>query len=226
MMEHVRNDSTARRSRLSFVAVPAVLAVAVMMLLSGSSVATWGLEVCAVDVGNEASEDGVPMVGWGPVVAKEGDGSWGNLDGDCRVVWASDEAEDENWATVTFEMPDGFRGACHYVSMMVLDGQAEDSFEVLVYNPLLLEWTFVYAYEAGSLKDPEGDDEQWIEHTMWLGDYIDDVWTCMVPHGHTYYLEGGFQIMIVATGPQWSGFGTYGQLAVDWISLCGSGRMQ
>jgi hypothetical protein len=72
------------------------------------------------------------------------------------------------------------------------------------------------------MKDPEGGEEQWIEHTIWLNDL--ETWECLVPHGALLYAADGFQIMIEATGDKWLGFDDYGQLAVDWIFLYGARR--
>jgi len=32
------------------------------------------------------------------------------------------------------------------------------------------------------------------------------------------------EVMLIATGNQWGGFGTYGQVAFDWIELVGNGK--
>jgi hypothetical protein len=60
-------------------------------------------------------------------------------------VWAAtnDIPDDEDWATVTLSMSETFHGSAQYVSMNVLDGQADDSFSVSVYNPEILEWVCV-----------------------------------------------------------------------------------
>ncbi len=144
---------------------------------------------------------------------------WGGLgDGTCRVVWFSG---DENWATVTFDLPEGFTGAIQYLKMCVLDGQADDSFEVYLMDGQYGTWARVYEYAADSLTDPEGAAEQWIDHTVYFVDI--DTGLCAT-HGCCWYGDG-VQIKIVATGDAWAGFDTYGQLGVDSIELFGSGKL-
>ncbi|MCU0859437.1 MAG: hypothetical protein MUE55_02480 [Thermoplasmata archaeon] len=213
-------DVREKRGRLpAFTAVAAIVAAA-MMLPATMGTATTDLLLQGVDIGDVASEDLlVDMEGWGPVVSDTGD-NWGGLgDGDCRVVWC---ANDENWATVTFAMPEGFTGSIQYLNMRVLDGQADDSFEVYLYDPQYDSWARVYEYTADTLTDPDGASEQWIVHTVYFVDL--DTGLCAT-HGCCWYGDGVI-VKIVATGDAWGGFETYGQLGVDWIDLIGSGKQR
>jgi len=206
-----------KRGRLpAFTAIAAIVA-AVMMLPATLGGATTNLLLQSVDIGNVASEEGLEMDDWGVVVT--GTTGWGGLgDGTCRVVWSSDN---ENWATVTFDLDDEFTGAIQYLKMRVLDGQADDSFEVYLMDGQYKTWARVYEYAADSLTDPEGAAEQWIDHTVYFVNI--DTGLCAT-HGCCWYGDG-VQIKIVATGEAWAGFDTYGQLGVDSIELFGSGKL-
>jgi len=82
----------------------------------------------------------------------------------------------------------------------VLDGIADDSFDVYV------DGTLVYSYTNG---DPINDPEVWHIHNIPLGQF-------MIP------CYGTHTVKIDATGPAWDSWSTYGQLGVDNIELyCG-----
>jgi len=95
--------------------------------------------------------------------------------------------------TMTQESP------CHldYITLEVLDGIADDSFELYVDEEL------VYTYTD---EEPINDPETWIEHEIDLSPY--EIVSCMA-----------HEIKIVAIGPQWEQFETYGQLGVNQINL-------
>jgi len=85
------------------------------------------------------------------------------------------------------------------IVLRVLDGIADDSFNVYVSNRLGA-WVLAYSYVADPSKD-----EVWIEHEIRLPN-----------------VEGLFpflHLMIVPTNVGWDGYNTWGQLAVDYIEL-------
>ena len=83
------------------------------------------------------------------------------------------------------------------LDIKVLDGIADDSFDVYV------DGTLVCSYPNG---DPIVDPETWSVHNI-------DLTTFQIPCCGTH------KIRIDATGAQWASWGTYGQLGVDTISL-------
>lgn len=87
-----------------------------------------------------------------------------------------------------------------HLEVDVLDGIADDSFDVYVDDVL------VYSYSNG---EPVNDPEVWHVHNV-------DLTGFMIP------CYGTHTVKIDATGPAWQHHGTYGQLGVNEISLyCG-----
>jgi hypothetical protein len=160
-----------------------------------------------VDIGNPTSEAGNVMAGWGPIEPATHGGNWGgfNVTGeDCRVIW--DISDDDPSATITLDR--GVRpGAATAIRMRHLDGLADDSFDVYVKD---VHGTYV---KIGSWAGSPGP-EKWV---------IDEF---ALPNGNTLQLARGrdVEVELVATGQEWSGFGTYGQVAFDWIELVGNGK--
>ncbi len=176
-----------------------------------------------VDVGDTESEAGYVLTGWGDPLEVTGS-SWGGLEDDLRVVWAP--GGDENWAEITFLMPENFHGSLHTIYMDVLDGVADDSFTVSVWDATKGVWNEIFYYASHNLgaTDPVWGIEVWNPHTIsltedkCLGDgYFD------FPRGYPIYGDSGFTIRITATGAQWDYFSTYGQLGVDRVNLEGNG---
>lgn len=99
--------------------------------------------------------------------------------GDCSLQWTG--------------------GKARRIELEVLDGLADDSFEVYVKNPAG-KWVLVYSYTD------QYSSETWVTH-------------------HIYSFPAGkgqgtmVDLMIVPINVGWSGFNTYGQLAVDYIAL-------
>ena len=90
------------------------------------------------------------------------------------------------------------------LSLHVLDGIADDSFKVYVDDIL------VYTYVD---HDPENDPEMWRTHIIDLTSYG-------IPQTNSNTVK------IDATGPKWSGFNKYGQLAVNTITLSRTGKSE
>ena len=83
------------------------------------------------------------------------------------------------------------------LDMNVLDGEADDSFDVFIDD------MFVYVYID---EPPVNDSETWYMHSI-------DLFPFIMPS------SGLHTVMINATGDQWCGQPTYGQVAVDTIEL-------
>jgi hypothetical protein len=87
------------------------------------------------------------------------------------------------------------------MEIRVLDGLADDSFNVYVMNPAG-KWVLVYSYAD------QYATETWVTHTI-----------TNFPACKGQKVRGTISVKIELTGPHWSGFNTYGQLAVDEIKL-------
>jgi len=150
-----------------------------------------------VDIGNPSSEKGHKMTGWGPVEPSTSGGNWGSIaPGDCRVVWEKGTGDLSRSAYLQMKVRKGYGPATH-LKLRVLDGQADDSYMVLV-NHQLVHWAVL----------SPGSGETWVTHDIDL--------TTAFPGG----VKGAVNVVIVAFGPAWSGHGTYGQVAFDWAILC------
>jgi hypothetical protein len=115
-------------------------------------------------------------------------------DGECRLVWAHDFRRDHRDASLYLWN----RGNTpSKLVIRALDGLADDSFKVWIHRGSGFEEVYTYndAYNT----------ETWVVHDIPL------------PGGA--YSGSTIRVKIKATGPKWSGFDTYGQLAVDWIEL-------
>ena len=164
-----------------------------------------------VDIGNttsEATHDVNVSVtdDWGPVEPATNGGNWGGFGTsgeDCRVVWHAASDPTPGYATLTLDTTAlGETGFARHIVLLVLDGIADDSFNVYVMN-LGGDWALVYSYTC----DPSTS-EYWVEH---------DIYSFPAGKGQGTTIE----IKIEATGDAWSGFNTYGQLAVDWVEVWG-----
>ena len=160
-----------------------------------------------VDIGNttsEATHDVNVSVtdDWGPVEPATNGGNWGGFGTsgeDCRVVWHAASDPTPMYATLTLDTGGAF---ARRIVLRVLDGIADDSFNVYVKNPGG-DWALVYSYDC----DPSTS-EFWVEH---------EIFSFPAGKGQGTTIE----IKIEAIGAAWSGFNTYGQLAVDWIEVWG-----
>lgn len=121
-------------------------------------------------------------------------GGWGGKYGDGAVTAFPGDIDPAGYCILTWS-----EGKAHRLELGVLDGIADDSFEVYVMNPGG-NWVYVYSYAD------QYTAETWITH-------------------HIYSFPAGkgqgttVELKIVPTGPQWSGFNDYGQLAVDYIAV-------
>ncbi len=146
-----------------------------------------------VDLGTNAGEAGVVLSGWGNQQAPI-DTSYGNIFGDAGSL---DNAFRVVWEP-TNPADDSLRSASitfdqaiTSVNIRYLNGFADDSFEINVYGDGSL-W--------GTISAPASTVESWV----WTG-----------------VLSGtpGTTLTLTATGDAWSGFTTYGQLAIDRIEV-------
>ena len=190
----------------------AILVIAVLVLAMVLAPAAYAAKpvpqlLDSVDIGESASEaeHNVAFPDWGPVEPTTHGGNWGGIGsetppGTCRVVWHA--AGDTSGRSATFTLDTtalGEAGFARHIVLRVLDGIADDSFNVYVKN-LGGDWALVYSYCDSS------DSEVWVEH---------DIYSFPAGKGQSTTIE----IKIEATGAAWSGFGTYGQLAVDWVEV-------
>lgn len=184
-----------------------VISALVLVLAIVSPVAAKrDIVLCHVDIGNETSEAGHGLVGWGPIEPATSRGNWGGFgasDEDCRVIW--DSSGDDPSAKITLDRCQD-RGAAKAIRMRHLDGLADDSFDVYV-KDVHATWVLIGSW-AGS-----PGSENWVTDEF------------VLPKGKTLQLARGkpVEIKLVATGDEWSGFSTYGQVAFDWIELIGNG---
>ena len=156
-----------------------------------------------IDIGDPVSEAGHNLKGWGPIEPATHGGYWGGID-DCRVVWYPG---DKRWATVTFTLPSDPRAWMQNIprkiKIVALDGIADDSFKVLIKmqfpSGTWTDWTKIYKY------NDQYSTETWVTHNI-TGFIV-------------VYRAQKIKIKIVATGPQWTWFTPYGQLAIDYIAL-------
>ena len=128
-------------------------------------------------------------------------GNWGG-EPDNRVVTAfPGDLDDAGYCTLN--VTEG-KKACR-IELQVLDGIADDSFNVYVMNPGG-DWTLVYSY----ICDPSTS-EFWEVH---------NIYGFPAGKGQGKGAQGTeVKIKIEPTNVGWSGFNTYGQLAVDYIAI-------
>lgn len=182
----------------------AVLVLITMIAIPGVVGAT-GAGTWTVDIGNPAAvspgenQPGIAIAGWGPIEPATHGGSWGGFGTtgeNCRVMWEPPTPSDSlRCATVTYTydecvVPTG-------LEWRVLDGQADDSYEVYV------DGVLVYTYTDAP---PANDPEAW--HVI-----SQDLTGFTFPNDVVHVVE------FCATGPAWGSFATYGQAAVDWVEL-------
>jgi len=123
-------------------------------------------------------------------------GSWGGEFGDGAVTAWGDE-DPAGYITFTWG-----EGKARRIELRVLDGSADDSFNVYVKNPGG-NWALVYSYTD---TPPALDSEMWFVH---------DIYSFPAGKGQGPSID----MKIEATGPEWDSFGTYGQLAVDYVEV-------
>lgn len=185
-----------------------ITALALVLAMVSPVAAKGGVVLCRVDIGDKTSEVGHGLDGWGPVEPATHGGYWGGIGsesppGSCRVIW--DSSDDDPSAEMTLDRCQD-RGAAKAIRMRHLDGLADDSFDVYV-------------------KDVHGS---WVLIGGWVGSPGTENWVIdefVLPNGKELQLDRGkpVEIKLEATGPKWASFGTYGQVAFDWIELIGNG---
>ena len=169
--------------------VALVLVVLVALLVSVASASANGPLLMA-DLSNADLTGG----GYCSSFNAEQPGGWGGEYGQGAVTAFPGDDDDAGYCTFTWEA-----GKARRIELRVLDGLADDSFEVYVKNPAG-NWVLVYSYMD------QYASETWVTHNI-----------CSFPAGKG---QGSMvDIKIVLTGPHWPNFDTYGQLAVDYIAL-------
>jgi hypothetical protein len=166
--------------------------------------------VITVDVGNTGSEGQEAICkfgGWGPIEPATHGGNWGGFGTtgkDCRVLWASSEIGGEGWipddaavikiSTSSF----GSGGQDVDIEIKVLDGIADDSFTI---------------YEV-----EENGGYSWTGNQLYTYDYDTSTAEYWVTHTFSLTLDSDVLFLLIqADGSKWGGWGTYGQVGVDWI---------
>jgi hypothetical protein len=183
-----------KRRLLSITGVVAVVVMLVCLVPPVALASGGEEELDYIDIGDPASEAWHRLRGWGPIEPETSGGGWGGID-DCRVTWEPG-TPDRMWhrsASFILKVPYGYRATT--LILQVLDGLADDSFVVFV------NWRKVYSYEG-----QQTGTEDWVIHTIPL---------------NKCFCYRYVRVTIMAIGPAWSGFDTYGQLAVDEVTLLG-----
>ncbi len=108
---------------------------------------------------------------------------------DCRAIWSSLDTPTPGSVDAFVDM--NFAGGSEVVSFKHLDGPADDSFEVWI------DSTMMFVYNDSGLPG-----ETW---------YISGFSVSVSAGIHTVRFE--------ALGPQWSGWGTYGQVCISEVGV-------
>jgi len=122
-------------------------------------------------------------------------GSWGGESGGGAVTAFPGDSDDAGYIELEWD-----EGKARHIIVRVLDGIADDSFNVYVKNPGG-NWALVYSYSA----DPSTT-EYWVEH---------HIYSFPAGKGQGPYIH----MKIEPTSVGWSGFNTWGQLAVDYVEV-------
>ena len=153
---------------------------------------TVGVAAANGELAREDPEDYVVEAGACYSFNVEVPGNWGNEYGDGAVTAHPDDTDDAGYCTLTVG------SKARRLELRVLDGSADDSFEVYVKNPRG-KWALVYSYTD------QYSGEIWVTHQIY--DF---------PAGKG---QGDtIEVKIMPTGPHWAHFNTYGQLAVDYVA--------
>ena len=124
----------------------------------------------------------------------EQSGNWGGEYGMGAVTAFPGDPDDAGHCTFTWAS-----GKARRIELRVLDGLTDDSFTVLVENPggnMVQVYSYTDQYST----------ETWVTH---------NIYSFPAGKGQGPYVH----LMIVPTNVGWSGFDTWGQLAVDYVSL-------
>lgn len=177
--------------------IPLILIAAVFVLLPRDYSADLD-PIDEVDIGDETSEAGHMVDGWGPIEPFTHGGGWGGAAGgildtgdtNCRVTWAPSIGDNDPSATLVLSTGE-YVGTTLWI--IALDGSADDSFDVSINGEI------VYSYSA------QPGPETWYEH------------------GIPVHIKPGMTVVvtITATGAAWSGIGYWGQLGIAYVALLG-----
>ena len=119
-------------------------------------------------------------------------GNWGGEYGYGAVTAFPGDPDDAGYCRLTVD------SKARRLELRVLDGSADDSFDVYVMNPGG-KYALVYSYTD------QYSSETWVTHQIY--DF---------PAGKGQ--GGNIEVKIMPTGPHWTGFDDYGQLAVDYVA--------
>ena len=152
----------------------------------------------------EAEDIEDAALSWGLKVS-EHTGNYGgmNYPEDGRLVDDGDNMKGPAQYTFTWD-----HAAAQTLIIRHLDGIADDSFNVEVENKKG-KWILIGVYED------KYTSEKWEITTFELKGGKNVMWAKGT---------GEMKIRIVRTAGDWSGYGTYGQLAIDWMELRGNGK--
>lgn len=186
---------------IPFLVIAAIVmsAVAVGTLVA---IASPGLVVLdTVDINTDIDNNAVVCGGSCSSFKPEQAGGWGGEYGEGAVTAYPGDNDDAGY--VTLDTP---KGAAKAIRIRHLDGLADDSFDVSVKD---VHGNYVF---VGSYADQSAT-EKW------------EVTTFVLPNGETLQLDRGgtIEVKIKLTGAHWSGFDTWGQLAIDKVDLLGRG---
>jgi len=176
--------------------VLACLALLVGSFVFPNAILATGAGSWNVDVGNPASESLVTISGWGPIEPATSGGGYGGIN-DCRCVWEPSapgvQGEPEACASITYVYEECVQPT--QVDLSALDGQAtDDGYEVYV------DGVLVFTYPDTQCP------ETWIPQSIDLTQFT-------LPNSQAHVVE------ICATGVAWQSFATYGQVAIDYVTL-------
>lgn len=201
-----------------FLVLPIILALGVLTAFAAFPTNPYDF----LQLGNATSETGHNAVGFGPEEPTTHGGNWGGIattsdplsDKLVKVVWAGNEPDHfaERGAEFTMRVPqkcggcymcDWYKTVAKSLKLRVLDGVANDDFIVLWKDPTN-NWQLLYVY----VSDPSTA-EVWKDVTV-------DLSTIPV-----FMRNRGKELTfkVVATGNAWQYFSTYGQVALDYVSL-------
>ena len=151
-----------------------------------------------VNIGDTLSEASHPIDGWSSANISGGYGGCQNgVVCDYRQVIEEDLCTEEGRGATT--ILHAGEGLVDSITIRHLDGiSLMDSFDVYINDQYIANW----------LDETQISSETWRETTFDLSDYE---------------FSGDLQIKLVATDDIWNLCGTYGQVAIDWISMQGCG---
>jgi hypothetical protein len=153
-----------------------------------------------LNIGDLNTEVTHNIFGWGPVEPATHGGYWGGADdGTVRTIWAPQEYAsiqgqmqriNSQYSWATATLNPMHLECNKTLKIRVLNGVANDSFTVDINGNSVYSYSWV-----------PGAGEYWVTH--------------QIPIGNASVVN----LKITATAPQWSSWGTYGQVGVSWIGI-------